>query len=35
VSGGDFFKPQIGRGHVEDFSVLADLYVQGQTDSLV
>jgi adenylate cyclase len=35
MSGEDFLRRRIGPGHVEDFSVLADLRAEGQTDYLV
>jgi adenylate cyclase len=35
VSGEDFLRRRIGPGHVEDFSVLADLRAEGQTDYFV
>lgn len=35
VSGQDFLRRRIGDGHIEDFSVLADLRAEGQTDYLV
>ncbi|MBD2750799.1 adenylate/guanylate cyclase domain-containing protein [Microvirga sp. BT688] len=35
TSGEDFLRRRIGPGHVEDFSVLADLRAEGQTDYLV
>ncbi|WP_414474681.1 adenylate/guanylate cyclase domain-containing protein [Microvirga sp. M2] len=35
TSGQDFLRRRIGPGHVEDFSVLADLRREGQTDYLV
>jgi adenylate cyclase len=35
VSGEDFLRRRIGPGHDEDFSVLADLRAEGQTDYLV
>ena len=35
MSGQDFLRRRIGPGHVEDFSVLADLRAEGQTDYLV
>jgi adenylate cyclase len=35
MSGEDFLRRRIGAGHVEDFSVLADLRAEGQTDYLV
>ncbi|MEZ0168018.1 adenylate/guanylate cyclase domain-containing protein [Microvirga sp. TS319] len=34
MSGEDFLRRRIGPGHVEDFSVLADLRAEGQTDYL-
>jgi adenylate cyclase len=34
MSGQDFLRRRIGPGHVEDFSVLADLRAEGQTDYL-
>ncbi|MFC1457813.1 adenylate/guanylate cyclase domain-containing protein [Microvirga arabica] len=35
MSGENFLRRRIGPGHVEDFSVLADLRAEGQTDYLV
>jgi adenylate cyclase len=35
MSGEDFLRRRIGPGHVEDFSVLADLRAEGLTDYLV
>jgi adenylate cyclase len=35
TSGEDFLRRRIGPGHVEDFSVLADLRAEGQTDYIV
>jgi adenylate cyclase len=34
MSGEDFLRRRIGPGHIEDFSVLADLRTEGQTDYL-
>jgi adenylate cyclase len=35
TSGEDFLRRRIGPGHVEDFSILAELRAEGQTDYLV